>query len=395
MPAQALERMMKASEVMYRLEQKQIRVKEAAELLRVSERSVRRYRARCRSEGSFGLFDKRCIRPSAKRMPKEKTEQVLGLYRERYHEFNVAHFHEVLYERHGIRVSYTWLKTMLREKGLIAKARPRGQYRRRRERRALEGMLLHLDGSQHPWLGAEGPVWDLLVLMDDASSEVYAACFVPEENTVSCMAILKELIVEKGIFSALYTDRASHFVITQDARKGPDRTKKTQVERALNQLGIQLICAYSPQARGRSERLFGTWQKRLVPELRLAGITTMHEANRYLNNHFIPWHNRTLRVSPAQQGSAFLPLYRNDLERIFSVQHSRIVQKDHTVQFDNVRFQIPKQPMLPSLAKRKVTLYQHLDGLISIGLADTTLGCFHQDGRFLCQTKPSLEPPLR
>ncbi len=379
---------MKIDEVLYRIAHGQIRVSEAAQILRVSERTIRRYRARCRAEGTVGLFDRRCLRPSPRRYPEALRSLVRELFREEYSDFNVTHFYEKLREEHGVLVSYTWVKDLLKEAGLVQRGRKRGRYRRRRQRRPLQGMLLHLDGSSHRWLGAKGPVWDLLVVADDATSEVYAAHFVAHEDTRSCLRILREVVLNQGAFTALYTDRASHFVRTQEARKGPDRSHKTQVERALNQLGIELICAHSPQARGRGERLFGTWQGRLVPELRRAGIKSRAQANRFLREVFIDWHNKALTVAPRQSGSAFTPVRRKDLDRVFSIQHSRTVHRDHTIQFQGRAIQIRKLKDLGSLERRHVTLYEHLDGLLTIGWGERSLGCYDADGRYLCANRP-------
>ena len=380
---------MKTNEVLYRLSVGRLKVREAAELLGVTERTIRRYRKRCEESGEFGLFDRRCLRPSPKRYPEELRERVRTLYRQEYFDFNVKHFHEKLTEFHKIEVSYTWVKNVLQEAGLISKHRSRGQYRRRRERRPLEGMMLHLDGSQHHWFGDKHPSCDLLVVMDDATSEVFEAKFVPQENTKSCLSILRSVVEKKGVFSTLYTDRASHFVVTKDKKKGPDRTQKTQVERALNQLGTRLICAYSPQARGRSERLFGTWQSRLVPEMRKAGIQTMEQGNAFLGSHFIPWHNRTLKVTAKESGSAFVPTKRKDLERIFAVHHGRIVQKDNTITFERKTFQLPHVEDIGCLAKQNVTLYEHLDGLFTIGWGERTLGCYNRDGKQIASDRPT------
>ena len=259
-PAQELERAMKVKEVITRAMSGQINWIQAAEILGMSDRQLRRWRQRWEAHGYDGLFDRRTQRPSPKRVPVAEVEQVLRLYRERYFDFNVKHFVEKLHEEHQIELSYTWVKTALQTAGLVQRAPKRGGHRKARPRRPLPGMLLHIDGSSHRWIPGLGRDVDMIVVFDDATSEVYYARLVEEESTATVMAGVKQVVEERGVFCALYSDRASHFVYTPKAGGPPDRRVKTQVERALNQMGIELIAAHSPQARGRCERLFGTWQ---------------------------------------------------------------------------------------------------------------------------------------
>jgi hypothetical protein len=245
-------------------------------------------------------------------------------------------------------------------------------------------MLLHTDGSLHPWFSTETRAKQTLIaIMDDATNHVYAAQFIPEEATLPMMALIREVVEKKGVFCSLYTDRASHFHTT---RHGGTHVKvsphqgPTQVERALLALGIQLILAGSPQARGRMERLFGTWQGRLPQELRIKRITTFEAANRHLTRVFIPWHNRNFAVKPLQEGTAFTPCHREDLDRIFSIHHHRTVDNDNTVRVANIRFQIDESPLRVSFAKCRVTVYQHLDDSFSIGYGPHTLGRFKTKG---------------
>jgi hypothetical protein len=194
------------------------------------------------------------------------VERVLQLYREVYYDFNIRHFNEKLREEHQIRLSYTWVQKALQGAGLVAKRRKRGPHRRRRPRRPLPGMLLHIDGSKHRWF-IDGRWYDLLVVLDDATSEIYYAQLVEEESTRTVMAALREVIEKRGVFCALYSDRGSHFFVTPKAGEKVDKHRLTQVGRTMRELGVQMIPAYSPQARGRSERNFGTWQGRLPQEL--------------------------------------------------------------------------------------------------------------------------------
>src|SRR5206468_1938389 len=252
---------------------------QAAEILEISDRSMRRWREHYQKHGYDGLLDRRVGKPSPKRVPVETVEKVLGLYQEKYFDLNVRHFHEKLREEHGMGLSYTWVKRALQGAGLVKKGRKRGTHRKRRPRRPLPGMLLHLDGSRHRWFQDER--WhDFLVILDDATSQIYYAQLVEEESTRTVMAALKEVVERKGLFCALYSDRASHFFETPKAGQKVDLDRLTQVGRAMKELGIPMIPAYSPQARGRSERNFGTWQG-LPQELRLAGMRTLEEANRF------------------------------------------------------------------------------------------------------------------
>ncbi len=269
-PKAAVERAMKVQEVILRAMAKKITWGQAAEIIGISGRQMRRWRERYEEHGYDGLMERRRGKPSSKRVPLAQVEQVLGLYREKYFDLNVRHFHEKLSEEHRIGLSYTWVKKALQGAGLVAREPKRGVHRKRRERRPLPGMLLHIDGSHHHWFQDER-WYDLIVILDDATSEIYYAQLVEEESTLTVMAGLREVVQRKGVFCALYSDRGSHFWLTPKAAGKVDAHRLTQVGRALRELGIQMIPAYSPQARGRSERSFSTWQGRLPQELRLRG----------------------------------------------------------------------------------------------------------------------------
>ncbi len=271
---------MRLQDVMLRAMAKRITWYQAAEILGMSGRQMLRWQTRFKHEGYEGLFDRRRGVPSPKRVPVETVETVLRLYQEQYFDFNVRHFHEKLAAEHDIKLSYTWVKAALQGAGLVKARKHRGKHRKRRPRRPLPGMLLHIDGSQHRWF-CDDRWYDLLVIMDDATSEVYYAQLVEEESTGTVMAGLRAVIEEQGVFCALYSDRASHFFLTPKAGEPVDHHRLTQVGRALRELGIQMIPAYSPQARGRSERGFSTWQGRLPPELRAQQIKTLEQANRF------------------------------------------------------------------------------------------------------------------
>src|ERR1700740_3151793 len=329
-PRAAVERTMKVQEVIMRAMAKKITWAQAGEIIGLCERQMRRWKERYEDVGYDGLFDHRLGKPSSKRVPLATVEEILRLYQEQYADFNVRHFHEKLREKHHIRLSYTWVKCALQTAGLVKKSRKRGVHRRRRARRPLPGMLLHLDGSSHAWF-QDDRRYDLLVLLDDATSEIYYAQLVEEESTATVMAALREVIERKGAFCALYSDRASHFFYIPKTGQPVDRTRPTQVGRALQELGIQMIPAYSPQARGRGERNFGTWQGRLPQELRLHGIGSLASANEFLRESYIEEFHERFSVAPTETGNAFLPVRGKNQGLIFSLNHERTVNQDNTV----------------------------------------------------------------
>lgn len=380
----ARERAMKVEEVILRALSKQITFWQAAQILRYSPRHLRRILWRYRQYGFDGLLDRRRGQPSAKRMPFALAEQVLCLYREKYFDFSVRHFHEKLCQEHGIGYSYTCIKRLLQGAGLVQPTRKRGPHRRKRERRPMAGMLLHIDASQHRWLG--GAQWlDLIVVLDDATNEIYYAQLVEQESTQTVLAALLAVVEQRGIFCALYSDRATHFWLTPKEGAGVDRQRLTQVGRAMRELNIEMIPAYSPQARGRSERNFRTWQGRLPQELRLCGITTPEAANRFLRESYIAEFNRKFQISAAQPEHAFVPAGGKDLQRIFSVQHQRAVNQDNTVQVANRRLQIEKTRWRGTLAKCHVLVCEHLDGTWSVYYGPHLVGRYAPEGTALPQ----------
>jgi transposase len=394
----AMERAMKVQEVILRAMAKKITWWQAAEIIGISDRQMRRWRERLEEFGYDGLFDRRRGQPSPKRVPLATVEQVLGLYRDRYFDLNVQHFHEKLRAEHQIELSYTWVKQALQGAGLVKRGRKRGVHRKRRARRPLPGMLLHIDGSRHRWFQDER-WYDLIVILDDATSEIYYAQLVEEESTATVMAGLREVIERKGMFCALYSDRGSHFWLTPKVGGKVDPHRLTQVGRALRELGVQMIPAYSPQARGRSERSFGTWQGRLPQELRLHGISTLEAANGFLREHYIAEFNGRFQVAPAQRGSAFLPCPRKDLDLIFSLQFERTVNRDNTVSFQNLQLQIERVHWRGTLAGCNVMVHQHLDGTISLTHGPHRLGRYSAQGVALDPnqnaTAHAVEKPLR
>jgi hypothetical protein len=374
-PEAAMERAMKVHEVILRAMAKRITWWQAAEILGITDRSMRRWRARMEREGFRGVMDRRVGRKSPKRVPVLIIDKVLSLYRDKYFDFNVKHFHEKLISEHGIGLSYTWVKRTLQAAGLVKKAPKRGCHRRRRPRRPLPGMLLHLDGSHHQWF-QDDRWYDLIVVMDDATNEIYYAQLVEDESTKTVMAALKQVIEDQGWFCALYSDRAGHFFVTPKAGEPVDRRRLTQVGRALRDLDIQMIPAYSPQARGRSERNFRTWQGRLPQELRSHGIGTVEQANQFLRGHYIAEFNAKFKVRAAEPGTAFVPNARRDLDRIFSVHHERVVNNDNTVMFGQSILQLEPVAWRATLAGCRVIVYEHLDGSLSIGYGPHELARF-------------------
>lgn len=304
MPARETERMMNLQDVILKAMAKKLTWIEAAEIAGMSVRNMQRKRQSYQDHGYDGLFDQRRGKRSIHRVPMAAAERVLALYRDKYADFNVRHFHEKLKETEGIQLSYSWVKQALQGAGLVVRRRKRGPHRRRRERRPMPGMLLHIDGSKHRWF-QDDRYYDLLVILDDATSRIYYAQLVAEESTRTVMAALREVIEREGLFCALYSDRASHFFVTPKAGEPVDKSRLTQVGRALKELGVQMIPAYSPQARGRSERSFGTWQSRLPQELRLAAITKLEEANRFLRERYIAEFNRKFAVKASLRGTTF------------------------------------------------------------------------------------------
>src|SRR5262250_487253 len=378
----AVERAMKIQEVILRAMARKITWWQAAEILGFSDRHLRRIRERYQQFGYESMFDKRRGQPSPKRVPFATVEKVLALYREKYFDLNVRHFHEKLGEEHTITLSYTWVKAVLQGAGLIARQRQRGVHRKRRLRRPLPGMLLHIDGSRHQWFQDER-WYDLIVILDDATSEIYYAQLTEEESTLTVMAGLKEVMEKKGVFCALYSDRGSHFWLTPKAGGKIDPHRLTQVGRALRELGVQMIPAYSPQARGRSERNFSTWQGRLPQELRLHGIRTLEAANRFLREHYSGEFNARFQVPAAQRGSAFVRRSSRDLDLIFALQYQRTVNRDNTVSIQNLRLQIEPVRWRATLAGCTVTVHQHLDGTFTITHGPQHLGHYSAEGVLL------------
>lgn len=370
---------MTREEVLKKAYEGHISWQQAADICGITPRHMRRLRERYQLLGREGLRDGRAGRRQPLRVPPKMLDELCRLKREVYPDFSIRHFHQFATERHGLELSYTMTRNVLQMRGLVEKAPGRGKYRRRRERRPMRGMLVHLDASTHRWIPGL-PMWDLVVALDDADGRILYARFVEEEGTLSTLLALEHVIVRFGRFCELYTDRGSHFCRTKKAGEAPDEENPTQVGRVLKVLGIRHIKARSPEARGRSERCFGTIQGRLPQELRLAGIRDYEQANAYLDAHFVPDFNRRFCVEPAQPESAFVPATGMDLELLLSVQHERTVQKDNTVAFQRKHLQLPSTKDRMHFVRCPVLVHELLDGTLAVSYQGRLIARFTEDG---------------
>jgi len=385
----AVERAMKVQEAIVRALSGRQSWLQVADVLGVSPRTVRRLRWRYERYGYDGVFDHRRRRPSPRAVPLAEVQRLVRLYRERYGPrdghpgFNIRHFYQVACRDHRGRLSYSFVKRARQTAGLVGKRRPRGRHRRRREPRPCFGELLHLDGSLHPWLAlvADARQTLIAVVADATKPLLYAQLVAGGESLAAILTALRAVLEQHGIPGALYTDRAGWAVYTPTSGTAPDRTKRTQVGRALARLGIEHIVSFSPQARGRRERANGTLQGRLVNELRVAGIRTLAAANRYLRARFIPDYNARFGRAPADPSSAFVPVGRQDLDQILCHEEERSVARDNTLVLDRVVLQLDKQRGRRSCAGRRVLVRRHLDGRHSVWWGPRCLGWFTATGR--------------
>lgn len=379
-----VERTMKVQEVLLQALSGKLTWLQAEEILGWRPRTLRRWRLRYQRQGYDGLWDRRRQQPSPRRAPVAEVARIVRLYRERYAGFNAAHFHEIAQREHQVTYAYTFVKRLLQAAQLLPKRRPRGRHRRRREPRPCFGEMLHLDGSPHAWLALRPTERQtLLQSVDDATKRVVYAQLVPAESTATVMTALWTILETHGLPQALYTDRAGWAFYTPKAGEPVDRAKLTQVGRALARLGIEHIPAYSPQARGRSERLNRTFQDRLVNELRVAGITTVPAANRYLTERFLAAYDARFAHPPADPASAFVPLGAVDLTHILCHEEARTVGQDNTVTLEGVRLQIDKQPGRRTCAGLHVLVRRHLDGLHCVWFGARCFGHYDARGRRL------------
>lgn len=374
-------RRMRFEELYERRQRRELTMAEAAEILGVTERTFRRWSTRYEADGVAGLEDRRLGRTSTRAVPVDEALQMVTLYESRYTGWTVKHFHERWQAEHGGQRSYTWTKNRLQAAGHVTRAPRRGAHRKKRPRNPVPGMMLHQDGSRHEWV--PGCQWDLIVTMDDATSELYSAFFVEEEGTMSSFQGLREAIAAKGLLSSLYTDRGSHYWYTETTGGKVDKCRLTQVHRALRQLGITLIPAYSPEARGRSERVFRTLQDRLPKELALAGITAMAAANQFLRDRFVLAYNQRFAVPAAEVGTAFIPWVGSSLADILCVQEERVVANDNTVRYQGLHLQIPPDQHRFHYVKATVRVHEYPDGTLAVFHGPRCLARYQSEGQVI------------
>jgi transposase len=393
-------RMQKFRDVLSRWERRELSMLEAGELLGVSERQFRRYRDRYEADGLDGLVDGRLGKASPKQVPAWETRRMLDLYRGPYRGWNVKHFHEHLRRDHNFRWGYTWVKTQLHAAGLVERAEKRGAHRRKRERKPCEGMMLHQDGSREAWLAGRAPL-DLIVTMDDATSAIYSAILVEEEGTASTFQALLAVFAAKGLPLSLYTDRGSHYFHTAKAGEAVDKTRPTQVGRALERLGIAHIPAYSPEARGRSERMFGTLQDRLIKELAKAGLREIETANAWIREVYLPAHNARFAKPAAVAESAFVSVGDPTvLAEALCRQEERVVGRDNCVSYGRLTLQLPASPLRNHWVKANVRVHGYPDGTLAVFYGPRRIARYTAEGAEIAEapTAPSMtacSPPSR
>ena len=352
---------------------------EAGQLLGVSGRTFRRQIGRFEAEGMQGLIDLRMSQISCLRAPADEVLGLQRLYSSSFSGWNVKHFHAWYGRDHGGTRSYSWVKNVLQEANLVVRSKLRGKHRKKRERKPLPGMMMNQDASTHEWV--PGQMWDLVVTMDDATSEHTSMFFCAQEGSDSSFHGIGQTIARKGLFCSLYTDRGSHYFHTPEAGGKVDKSKPTQVGRGLKQLGIEHIAAYSPEARGRSERAFDTHQGRLPHELAKAGITDMNAANGYLERVYMPNHNAEFAVPATEAGTAYVPYIGVGLPDILCSQFERVVGNDNCVSYECFKLQIPKSSARAHYVKTNVYVHQYVDGTMALFHGPRKLADFDPQGK--------------
>lgn len=375
---------MRFAEVYGQWRRRYLSQEEAAQILGVCSRTFRRQIWRYEEDGLAGLDDKRLTQASHRRAPADEVMKLGERYREHYRGWNVKHFYS-WYTRDGGKRSYTWVKNTLQSQGLVTKVKQKGVHRQRRERSPLPGMMLHQDGSSHEWV--KGKKWDLIVTMDDATNVHYSMFFVDEEGTASSFQGVWDVIIKKGLFSSIYTDRGSHYWFTPKEGGKVSKTQLTQFGRAMQQLNIEMIPAYSPEARGRSERMFRTHQDRLTKELAAHHISSMEEANYYIMNVYLPAYNREFTHEPLEEGSAFIPWAGSQLEDILCEQHERTVSADNCVSFEGMTLQIPPDKYRCHYVRVKVKVHRYTDGSLAVFHGPRKLADYDENGNLTNKKK--------
>ena len=340
----------------------------AAQALGITDRWVRKLLLRMSRHGAAGLAHGNRGRTPTNRIPEELRDRILEFYRDPYEDFNLTHFREMLLEREHLPApGRESLRQILKKAGLWQRSRAYPKHRQRRPRREYEGELLQMDASFHRWVGPEGPVWALVGAIDDATGDVPGARFFPAETREAYFTVLGIILERKGIPGAVYTDRDSVFVVNtakdREIRLTRGILPRTQFGRALRELGIEWIPAYSPQAKGRIERLWGTLQDRLAKELGLAGVQRIEEANRYLEQHFLPRFRQKFRRPAAHPDPVYRPSPSRPLRNsILCWKEPRTLALDHTFQLEGQVFQVLKHEKVMALAKRQVEVRRTLQG---------------------------------
>lgn len=341
---------------------------EAAQILGICERTFRRQLAKYDEGGLQALADRRLSQPSRRKASDGEAKALANLYRTSFKSYNVRHFHQHYEARTTPARSYSWVKKVLQTEGLVKVAKARGKHRIKRERKPLPGMMIHQDASTHQWV--HGQVWDLVVTMDDATSEHLDMRFVAQEGTASSMAGIKAVLQSKGLPSSFYSDRGAHYWTTAKAGGKVDTVNLTQFGQMMRRLGIDMIAAYSPQARGRSERAFKTHQGRLPQELASAGITDMGSANTFLRCSYMPQFNQRFSVAASESGSAYVALVDahlyGQLDELVSQRYERVVGNDNCVRFDTLKLQIPGDTHRMHYVRSKVQVRINCEGEFSI-----------------------------
>lgn len=385
-------RMEKFEGVFDRWERRELTQAEAAEILGRSERQFRRYIDIYEAEGLEGLRDGRLGRVSGKAIEAEIIERILGLYRTTYRDWNVKHFHEHVVRHHNYKLSYSCLKNHLQAADLVKVERRKGGHRKKRERKPCVGMMLHQDGSREVWLAGQ-PALDLIVTMDDATSEIHSAFLIEEEGTMSSFQGLLDVTLAHGLPSSFYTDRGSHYFYTPEVGGKVDKIRLTQVGRALAQLGVVHIAAYSPEARGRSERMFGTLQDRLIKELALAGITEIGAANAWIKTDYLARHNKRFMAVPALPDSAFVTTEVTRLLEALCHEDERTVGRDNTISWAGMCLQLPESPLRRHYVQAKVKVHAYPDGTLAVLHGPRVIGRYSGDGVLLAEDQPTKPTP--
>lgn len=381
-------RIMRFQQLYQDWQERRLSQSEAAHILGVCERSFRRYIANYeQSDGDLqSLSDRRLTVSSKRKAADTEVAALLALYLRSYAGWSAKHFHSH-YQRQCADTgqasrSYSWVKTALQDAGQMERAKGRGKHHKKRDPKPLPGMMIHQDASTHEWISGSGQRWDLVVTMDDATGEHLSMFFCAQEGTASSLHGIGQTIARHGLFCSFYTDRGAHYFSTPVAGGKVDKVNLTQVGRALKQLGIGHIAAYSPQARGRSERAFRTHQDRLVKELSLAGITTMQEANDFLDNTYMRQHNAQFARPAAASGTAFVPyISQAYLADILCEQHERVVGLDNTVRFEAMVLQIPQQELRYSYSRTHVRVHRYVDATVSVWHGPRCLARFDAKGK--------------